>query len=1053
MNKKEIKSQIDLNNIPNDNYEDEPEDNITSLDLFKQSLNNQINKESNNSISFNNKNDVNEEKYKELLIKELSENLNIDCVNTDTNTINNNELETKSLTTIQEVNSESKSNPSFVYINKEKQEEKYEENKEKIEDSIIPNTFNGENDLMSFYGGNNDIENIVKNLQYNEDMKQNISILIEDYLEVIHFNNISLEQIMKVVQTINPNDLQDCKNAMESLDYDGKVISKISDINFLLIKSQEIDNKEMDNIKKIIEEKENKLYAWRDILPGPDSFFRAIMFSFLEEIILSRNINMYRTFLFEFNKNLETNYFKRILAFYKIDSLRVKICLILIYYALTIQDFETSINKAHSLLIKIYNYDTNFDILLILNLKFLIYKYLKNNEKKLYTREYSIPVGSLLPSRYQKNKGNYNFKEFYENNLLQLNKEPEKITISLIPFILRRDLFIYSFEKNNINHIWAHTGNKENQEFIPFRLVIVNGSYEIVYPREYYNQFQKVFSNCSNISPNPIIKDNNKKIIVNENILGNIDDDENDKKLKESKNNYDNKDNNTINNTTVSTVNNNIDNNKNNQNNNYINQINEKDSDKINIYNSKNSNIILNNLNNNSNNNWNNNLNNNKTNIKNNNQLNIKNSVSINNVINNAINNNNNISNNLNNNIKIGNYMTNIKSNNNLENNCKIINNKNYNNNFKYNTINTCINNNINNNNINNNQRQIIQNQSKNIPNKELNNLEAFLESPLEQPNKININKTMRPPSSNLVKINSIKESNNIKNQTYLFANQECPMCKKPVKNNFYCQNCLLNHLIPFVQNSYIQFIKINISNIIKDKHKENLVAFLANLNVIFPNKTNKSFTEAYNLLNDNGKNIFNEKLKYFKSSLCLGCFKFINIGNNFVNNNEKGNDSKDMFLFKFPCGCVFCSEECLNRFINAVPINKIKTFVCGCGVEYEYLQLKFLLYFALSHNLIKFKNEILRYMYEIIKNKCCKCNKEIPLIQGKKNNVNIMEVIDKEAELIFGIYKFNHLICDKCIKDISKNKFYCNLCSSEHLITSKKNIKNCQIRNTCSIF
>ena len=119
MNKKEIKSQIDLNNIPNDNYEDEPEDNITSLDLFKQSLNNQINKESNNSISFNNKNDVNEEKYKELLIKELSENLNIDCVNTDTNTINNTELETKSLTTIQEVNSESKSNPSFVYINKE----------------------------------------------------------------------------------------------------------------------------------------------------------------------------------------------------------------------------------------------------------------------------------------------------------------------------------------------------------------------------------------------------------------------------------------------------------------------------------------------------------------------------------------------------------------------------------------------------------------------------------------------------------------------------------------------------------------------------------------------------------------------------------------------------------------------------------------------------------------------------------------------------------------------------------------------------------------------
>ena len=111
------------------------------------------------------------------------------------------------------------------------------------------------------------------------------------------------------------------------------------------------------------------------------------MFSFLEETILGRNIYTYKNFLFEFNKNIENSYFKKILAYYQIDCLRAKISLILIYYALSIQDIETSIDKAHSLLIKIYNYYINFDLLLIFNLKFLIYKYLKNNEKKLYTRE------------------------------------------------------------------------------------------------------------------------------------------------------------------------------------------------------------------------------------------------------------------------------------------------------------------------------------------------------------------------------------------------------------------------------------------------------------------------------------------------------------------------------------------------------------------------------------------------------------------------------------------------------------------------------------------
>ena len=1017
MNKKEIKNQTDLNNIPNFNYEDKPEENLSSLDLFKQTLNNNKKQIPNNIIySYNINNNINQDQYKELLMKELSDNLNLQLVNNETNTtINNTDIRKKSLTTIEEVNSENKSNTSFNTKNKKKKEEQWpEDNEGKIEDSIIPNIFSGENDLMSFYGGNNDIENIVKNLQYNEDMKQNISILIEDYLEVIQFNKISLEQIMKIIQTINPNDLQDCKRAMETLDYDGQVISKISDIYYLLIKAQEIDNNEMDNIKKKIEEKKNTLYAWRDILPGGDSFYRAIMFSFLEEIILSRNINTYKTFLFEFVKNIENNYFKKILAYYKIDTLKAKICLILIYYALSIQDVETSIDKAHSLLIKIYNYEMNFDILLILNLKFLIYKYLKNNEKKLYTREYSVPLGSLLPSRYQIQKGKYNFKAFYETNLLQLNKEPEKITISVIPFILRRDLFIYSFEKNNINHMWVHTGNKENQDNFPFRLVIINGSYEIIYPKEYYNQFQKVFSNCSNISTNKNIKDNSKNTIISEKILENIDEDDevnnNEEESMKKQKIMDNRNNNAINmvNNPNILTNNYLDNNKNNQKNN------ENPSNKA--YNNNSKNVDINN------------------NIQLNN---IKNIMSVNN---NTINTNN-FNTIITNTMNMNNYSKNnnviLKMNNTMVNNFKNpnnnFNNNLYNTNYNFNT-NQYISQNININNNINDQRQMFYNKSKNInmADKGINNLKSNLENPLDQQNNIKI-------------INTVREQQNNQNK--------CLMCQKPAKDNFYCQKCILNHLIQFLQNSYIQFVKINISNIIKDKPKGNLALYLANINVTFPNNINKSFTEAYNLLNDNGKNIFNEKLKDFKSSLCLGCFKFINIGNHFINYSEKGYNQKNKFIFRLPCGCVFCSEDCLNRFINAVPINKIKSFVCGCGVEYEYLQLKYLLYFALSHNLTKFKNEVMRYMYEIIKNKCCKCNKEIPLIQGKKNNVNIIEVTDKEAEIIFGIYKFNHLICDKCINEISYNKFYCNLCSSEHLITSKKNIKNCEIRNTCSIF
>ena len=1064
MNKKEIKNKTNLEEIPVFDYDDEPEE-IPSIEKFKLSLNNNTKEEQNNNITNNNKIENTPQITKEQLIKELSDNLGIEMPLNDTNT-NNIDVK-KSLTTIQEVTNESMSHPSFNSVNEKKEIKK----EEIIEDSIIPsNTFDNQNDLMSFYGVNNDIENIVNNLQFNDNLKQDFSIIVDDYLEVVQFNKINQEQIKKIILTINQKDLSDCKRVMESLDYDGKIISKISDIDYLLVKAKEIDNKDMEEIKKKNEEKDNCLYAWRDILPGEDSFFRAIMFSFLEEIILSRNINNYLIFLYELSKNIENNFFKNILSYYKIEYLKPKYCLILIYYALTIQDIQTSIEKAHSLLIKIYNYDINFDLLLILNLKFLIYKYLKNNERKLYTREYSVQIGSLLPSQYKVQKGNYNFKEYYSNSLLQLNKEPERITISVIPFILRRDLFIYSFDQKKMSHILVHA-DKKNQEFIPFRLVILNGSYDIIYQKEYYNQSNKIFSIFSNIS------NNNKvlKKIINEDNLKNekfldIDDDEEDENKKKDEEfkisqniNLENIINNT-NNIKISN-NNNLDNK----------MIGQENKNSINPpKKSFNSNYNTNSINNNYFNNYEkNNMNYIQKNNTNNYCQTINNDLmkSNQNTITNNLNNNanNNINTNIDGEVAFNNFMNNDNNNiNQNNNNVNIFNNTNfkaYYNNNNNNIINLKSNNINNSKNINNNieNKDITVSNNQNIEKKDA--LEAFLELPFDP--KINNNKTMRNPSTNKER-NSLKppQVNHIKHKSDFSNNQnlngannvnkdkECPSCKKPGIDNFYCQNCLLNHLIPLVRNSYIQFIKNNISNLIKFRPKENLSTFLKNLKLPFPNKMIKSFPEVYKLLSDNNKIHFKEKLNNFKSSLCLGCFKIVNQKNAFISYSERGNE-KNVFLFKFPCGCIFCSENCLNRFINAVPITRINSFICGCGVEYDYIQLKFLLYFAMSHNLIKFKNEILRYMYDIIKNKCCRCNIEIPLVQEKKNNVNIMEVTDKEAEKIFGIQKFNHLICEKCVKnkEIAKKQFFCSLCSSEHSIISKLKINNCQIRNTCSIF
>ena len=367
MDKKEIKNQAN-NNYTNDIHTSSNNDKSSKSISSSNSL--QKNKE---YINNNNNNDINDND-KNAIIKELNENLNIELIDSEnlSNKTNQKDAIKNSLSIIQETPNDDLSGAAFDAPNQKKESKCHET----YEESIIKKEFNDSNIAMSFYGVDKDVENIVKDLQFNEEIKQGISNTEEGYLEAVEFGKYNIEEIQKITKSVNTNDLHEVKKIMELMEFDGKMISKISYIKYLLYKSRDIDNKDINEMKKRMEE-ENDLFAWRDIFPGPESFFRGVMYSFLEDIILSRNIIAYRYFLFHLNKNIEDQYFQRILKYYKIDSLKTKVILILIYYALLIQDAEASIETAHSLFVKIYNFDINFDLLLILNLKFIIYKYLK----------------------------------------------------------------------------------------------------------------------------------------------------------------------------------------------------------------------------------------------------------------------------------------------------------------------------------------------------------------------------------------------------------------------------------------------------------------------------------------------------------------------------------------------------------------------------------------------------------------------------------------------------------------------------------------------------
>ena len=55
-----------------------------------------------------------------------------------------------------------------------------------------------------------------------------------------------------------------------------------------------------------------ELFAWRDIMPGDDSFYRAITFSYIEFLILNKDLDLYKSFLYNLSMNMADNFYAKI---------------------------------------------------------------------------------------------------------------------------------------------------------------------------------------------------------------------------------------------------------------------------------------------------------------------------------------------------------------------------------------------------------------------------------------------------------------------------------------------------------------------------------------------------------------------------------------------------------------------------------------------------------------------------------------------------------------------------------------------------------------------
>ena len=289
------------------------------------------------------------------------------------------------------------------------------------EQTILPSNDDESCDNLLDGTNNNFIFSIIKDLQGDKD-KQDISILEDDYIKPKILNNISNDNFKKIIEIYNKS-LMDMKKVIDNYRIIAKNFAFISSLENLLKKNY-YSNMTL-NMKIVLENLniyEQIIYKCRYIKRDKNFFFRCVMFYYIESIILEKNIQYFMNFfndIFIFSKE---EYFIKIFEHYQIKMENLLLILLLIYWALMIKDTNDAIITAYSILIKAFNNSIDFEIGIILYLKYAIYKYLKKNEGKLYTKDFSVNINNLLPERYQR-ENCYLYKEFYEKDLLSLNRE------------------------------------------------------------------------------------------------------------------------------------------------------------------------------------------------------------------------------------------------------------------------------------------------------------------------------------------------------------------------------------------------------------------------------------------------------------------------------------------------------------------------------------------------------------------------------------------------------------------------------------------------------
>jgi len=260
------------------------------------------------------------------------------------------------------------------------------------------------------------------------------------------------------------------------------------------------------------------MYSWRRVAGDGNCYYRSVIFSYLEYLIFTENINVLKRIIsniwIKFNKNYI--YTKNLPENIKsiLDSKENNVVMGILYCIIKelenkdVNNKNINISNAYEMLLKAFNYSRSFDTMMIFYLRFSLYEYILENKNKVVSKEFPVLLGNLLPIKYQieneKNKDEtiFLFEKYFYEDLLKFYTCAEQIAVYLTPFVLKLNLNVifYDFGKNTDIETKFFPSYLKNKDaiYVLFR----KAHYDICYNKEYINKYDNFISLYKNFSNN-----------------------------------------------------------------------------------------------------------------------------------------------------------------------------------------------------------------------------------------------------------------------------------------------------------------------------------------------------------------------------------------------------------------------------------------------------------------------------------------------------------------------------------------------------------------------